>query len=56
MNLQDAYHYCLMNGRNKDMEQYIMKDPEYAYYYIIDIINNKSNKRIRWMEAIQLAE
>jgi len=44
MTPKEAYHKC--NGKtNKNLEQFIINDPCYAYYYARDIIKG------RWKEA-----
>jgi hypothetical protein len=46
MTPEEAYYKCWGNRkRDKDLEPFIIKDPEYAYFYAKDIIKG------RWLEA-----
>jgi hypothetical protein len=48
MTPEEAYSICLKNNkRDKNLEQYIIKDPGWSYYYARDIIKG------RWKEAEQ---
>jgi hypothetical protein len=48
MTPQQAYDKCLINNkRDKDLEPFIIKDPHYAYFYALNIIEG------RWIEAEQ---